>query len=228
MHRWLVYPRNVALRMLGVAGELRAAREEEIRRLAVVVEYRDTDTGGHIERMADYAALIAEQLEIAPSFVADLRLAAVLHDVGKVAVPDAILLKPGPLTAAERSVMERHAAEGHAMLAGSGNALLELAAAIALTHHERFDGTGYPRGITGDAIPLAGRIVAVADVFDALTSDRVYRPALPATDAVAVVVAGAGTQFDPAVVNAFCRAVPSIALPARREPTLLHLQRSAA
>jgi putative two-component system response regulator len=132
-----------------------------------------------------------------------IRVAAVLHDVGKIGIPDEILLKPGPLTAAERDRMQEHAVIGHELLTGSGSELLELAARIALTHHERYDGEGYPHRRTGADIPLEGRITAVADVFDALSHDRVYRPALSSDEALEIMRAGRGTQFDPDVLDAF-------------------------
>jgi hypothetical protein len=196
-------------------AELQEAREEIPRRLARVVEYRDNDTGGHIERMADYSHLIAESLGLPAADCRELRLASTMHDIGKVAVPDAILLKPGRLTPEERTIMETHAQAGHDMLAGSGSALLELAATIAISHHERWDGAGYPRRVAGDAIPLVGRIVAVADVFDAVTSKRVYKEATDVDTAVGIIREGRGTQFDPAVVDGFLTALPAI-LGARR------------
>jgi hypothetical protein len=178
------------------------AKEEMLRRLARVVEFRDDDTAGHVERMSAYAELLARRLGL-DHIAGNVRLASTMHDIGKVAVPDAILLKPGPLTAEEREVMERHAQLGHEMLTGSGSGVLDLAATIALTHHERYDGSGYPRGLAGAAIPLVGRIVAVADVFDALTSDRVYKDALPMPAAVDIIRGEAGRHFDPDVVEAF-------------------------
>jgi HD domain len=192
------------------AAEVQAAKQGMIQRLARVIEYRDNDTGEHTERMSAYCAVIARELGWAAEAVAELQLAATMHDVGKVAVPDAVLLKPGPLTPDERAVMERHTVVGHEMLAGSQSALLQLAASIALTHHERVDGQGYPHGLRGDAIPIAGRIVAVADVFDALTSDRVYRSAMPVLDAVGILTGGCGTQFDPDVVGAFERGLDEV------------------
>jgi putative two-component system response regulator len=130
-----------------------------------------------------------------------------MHDVGKIAVPDAILFKPGPLTAEERATIELHAEAGYRILVGSGAELLQMAATIARSHHEKFDGTGYPRGLAGEEIPLAGRIAAVADVYDALTSDRVYRPALPVHEALAIMREGRGKHFDPAVLDAFLEIV---------------------
>jgi HD domain len=191
-------------------AEVQAAKQGTIQRLARVIEYRDNETGEHTERMSAYCGVIARELGWAECEVRELQLAATMHDVGKVAVPDAVLLKPGPLTADERAVMERHTVLGHEMLSGSPSKLLQLAATIALTHHERVDGAGYPHGRRGAAIPIAGRIVAVADVFDALTSDRVYRAALPVDDALRILADGCGTQFDPDVLEAFDRGLDEI------------------
>lgn len=183
--------------------DLKRSEEETARRLAAAVEARDHETAEHIERVGNYSALVAAELGLAPERCELIRRASKLHDVGKIGVGDGILLKPGPLTDDERRGMQKHAAIGHDILAGSGLDLLELAAAIAWTHHERVDGTGYPRGLSGDAIPLEGRIVAVVDVYDALTSDRPYRPALGRTEAVGLLREGRGSQFDPQVVDAF-------------------------
>lgn len=187
----------------GRSAELRHSREEVVHRLARVVEFRDTDTGGHVERMSHYSRLIAEALGWSPDQCHELELAAALHDVGKVAVPDAILLKPGRLTSPEREQMQCHCQAGFDMLTGSGSDLLDLAATIALTHHERYDGLGYPAGLRGEQIPLPGRIVAVADVFDALTSERVYKQAMSTADALAIIRQGRGAQFDATIVDAF-------------------------
>jgi putative two-component system response regulator len=179
--------------------------------------------------MSEYCALIATRLGWEPTEIDRLRVAAPMHDVGKVAVPDHILLKPGPLTPEERKLMERHTTVGYEMLADSSSAEIELAAEIALTHHERFDGSGYPQGRSGSDIPLAGRIVAVADVFDALTSDRVYRPALSVAEALDILQQGRARQFDPKVLDAFEQALDEI-LSARsrhREPAGVTLIRSA-
>lgn len=192
------------------AGALRQSQEEIVHRLARVVEFRDSDTGGHVERMSRYSALIAQELGWSPEHCHELRLAAALHDVGKVAVPDGILLKPGRLTAEERQTMQRHCRAGFDMLTGSDSTLLNLGAEIALTHHERYDGAGYPSGLRGEDIPLEGRIVAVADVFDALTSARVYKEAIAIPDAVQIIADGRATQFDPAVVNAFLRQIDRV------------------
>jgi HD-GYP domain-containing protein (c-di-GMP phosphodiesterase class II) len=182
--------------------ELHSSRLETIRRLARAVEMRDIETGGHIERIGLFAAVIGERLELGAERVEMLRIASPMHDVGKIGIPDSVLLKPGKLTSEEMVEMQRHAEIGHELLMGSGSEMLELAAIIALTHHEWVDGSGYPRGLKGEAIPLEGRIVAVADVFDALTSDRVYRPAFGVEQATEMMAAERGTHFDPAVLDA--------------------------
>jgi putative two-component system response regulator len=185
--------------------DLRHAYDETVARLGRAIEYHDGDLGAHDERVGSYVLAIALGLDRDRAEL--LRLVSPLHDIGKIAIPAAILQKSGPLSAEERRTMERHTAVGHELLAGSGNELLELAATIAWTHQERWDGTGYPRQLAGEEIPLEGRIVAVADVFDALTSDRPYRPRLTAAEARAHVAAGRGKAFDPAVVDAFLCAV---------------------
>jgi putative two-component system response regulator len=169
--------REQAQRALSLAQEVEAAtaiieaREREIITLLMkAAEHRDTDTGDHVVRVAEYVGLIAEGLGLKASQIRQLTLASTMHDVGKIGVPDAILLKQGPLTAQERQEMERHAERGRKILEQSNSDLVKLAAEIAVSHHERWDGTGYPHGLRGEAIPLSGRIVAIADVFDALTS----------------------------------------------------------
>jgi hypothetical protein len=184
-------------------AEVQDANEAMLRRLARVVEYRDNETGDHVERMGVLCGILGRRFGLSAGSSAELQLASTMHDVGKVAVPDAILLKPGKLTYAERIEMQRHAQVGHDMLTSSDSQLFQLAATIAMTHHERHDGRGYPNGLHGEAIPLPGRIAAVADVFDALTSDRVYKAAMPVEQAVAIIREGAGSQFCPEVVAAF-------------------------
>lgn len=181
----------------------REATEETIRRLAAAAELRDEETGRHIERMSRYAALLAARAGMDPARSELIRLAASMHDVGKIGVPDRVLRKTGKLTASEYDVMKQHASVGHRLLADSKTEILQVAATIALTHHERFDGSGYPRGIAGDDIPLEGRIAAVADVFDALTTDRPYRKAYPLGQALEVMTEGRATHFDPELFDLF-------------------------
>jgi diguanylate cyclase (GGDEF)-like protein len=190
--------------------ELQLSQAETIRRLAFAAEFRNAETGRHTERMSRYCELLARKLGLEEERRELIRLASGLHDVGKIAIPDRILLKPGRLTDSERRVIERHAEIGHRLLAGSSSELLDVAATIALTHHERYDGTGYPQGLAGEAIPLEGQIASVADVFDAITSNRVYRPALSFDEAVEVMRAGRGTQFDPLVLDLFLGAIGDV------------------
>jgi PAS domain S-box-containing protein len=186
-----------------VVAELDAAQIETVRRLSRAVEFRDEDTGAHIARMSVLAGRVARLGGLDNELCALIERASPLHDVGKVAIPDRVLLKPGPLTAAERSVIETHAEIGYRLLSGSDSAVLQTAAIIALTHHEHYDGSGYPRGLAGEAIPIEGRVVAIADVFDALTSDRVYRSAMTQEEALTILRAGRGTHFDPVLLERF-------------------------
>ena len=188
--------------------ELEATQLEILERLALAAEYRDDNTGEHTKRVGETAARIAEALGWSARDVELIRRAAPLHDVGKIAISDLILLKPGKLTPEEFESMKAHARLGAQILSGGRFPLLQLAEQIALTHHERWDGTGY-LGTQGENIPLAGRIVAVADVFDALTSARPYKPAWPISEAVAEIKRQSGRQFDPTVVEAFLRVICS-------------------
>ena len=174
-------------------------------RLAMVAEYRDDETGKHAARVAAVSRAVAQELGLPHESVGQIRAAAPLHDLGKVAIADAILLKQGPLTDAERGVMQEHTTIGARMLEGSPMPVLQVARAIALSHHERWDGLGYPNRLAGPQIPLPGRIVAIADVFDALTSDRPYKRAWPLSDALAEIRSLQGSHFDPAVARAFLR-----------------------
>lgn len=194
-------------RLTAARVDLSRSHEETIRRLAVAMELRSGETGEHASRVGALCGAIASGLGLSADRVELIQIASPLHDVGKIAIPDAILTKPGPLSAAERIVIETHAEIGHRMLHGSGQPLLDLAALMALTHHERVDGRGYPAGMAGERIPIEGRIVAVADVFDALTNERVYRPAMSVPDALAVMDEGRGSQFDRAVLGCLRRAV---------------------
>ncbi|HEY2768418.1 MAG TPA: HD domain-containing phosphohydrolase [Solirubrobacteraceae bacterium] len=183
--------------------ELEIAQAETVRRLSMAVEFRDEDTGAHIERIGRFSTLLAEQVGLEPDRCELMSYAAPLHDVGKVAIPDAILLKPGSLTAEERAIVETHAEEGYRLLRGSSSSILDMAATIALSHHEKWDGSGYPRGLAGEEIPIEGRIVAIADVFDALTTDRVYRPAFPVERAVEMMREQRAQHFDPVLLDTF-------------------------
>ncbi len=182
--------------------ELRSSRQETVERLARAIELHDAETGRHVDRLARIASYLASQLGLDDEQILLLRAAAAMHDVGKIAVPKEILRKPGALTPEEREEMKRHTEVGHQILSGSESELLRMAARIALTHHEWFDGNGYPRGLEGEEIPIEGRIVAVADVFDALLSDRPYRAAMSVAEAVDLIREGRETQFDPEVVDA--------------------------
>jgi putative two-component system response regulator len=179
-------------------------REREIVvRLSRAAEFRDPETGAHIQRMSNYAQLIARQLGLPDSECQLILQTAAMHDVGKIAIPDQILLKPGRLDEDELAIMRTHAEKGYEILSGSQSTLLDVASVIARSHHERWDGSGYPQALKGEAIPLHGRIVSVADVFDALTTERPYKPAWSIEQAVAFLNDGAGTHFDPACVTAF-------------------------
>lgn len=191
---------------------LEHSQEETIMRLSVAVETRDQETGDHIERMGRYCALLAEKMGWSEERCELMRIASPLHDVGKIAIPDAVLLKPGALTPQERVVMERHAEIGHEILAGSESPLLDLAAAIALSHHEHWDGNGYPNGLRAEEIPIEGRMAAIADVFDALTSDRVYRPAMTVERALAIMSEGRGAHFDPDLLDLFFDSIVEVLL----------------
>ena len=184
--------------------------EEVLERLARAGRFRDEETAEHVERMSRSCGLIARALGWDASASSNLRAASAMHDIGKVGVPDAVLRKPGPLTPDERIQIEAHAQIGHDILAGSEDEVLTLAATVALTHHEAWDGTGYPRRLAGKEIPQAGRVAAVADMFDALTHDRVYRQAYSVDEAVGRLRRDSGTRFDPDVVEAFVEILPEV------------------
>jgi diguanylate cyclase len=173
--------------------------------LAAAMDLRDRRTAEHSEDVVELARMVGQMLQLEPAALLELEFAARLHDVGKIRVPDQVLNKPGPLDAGERAVMRCHSAWGSETLSGVPG--LEVVATIVRFHHERWDGAGYPDGLRGSRIPLASRIIAVCDAFGAMTCDRPYRDGMPEADAIAELRAGAGTQFDPAVVDAFCEAV---------------------
>jgi len=189
---------------------IRDREEETVLRLAWAAEYRDGDTGAHIRRIGLAAAVVAEQLGWNKGACDDLRLAATMHDVGKIGLPDGILLKPGPLTPEERSVMQTHTVIGAAILQESNIPLIQLARDIAVGHHEWWNGAGYPRRAASEDIPEAARIVAVADVYDALLHDRVYRPAMPEPTVLSYLEEHRGTHFEPRILDAFMEVLPRI------------------
>lgn len=177
---------------------------ETVYRLMRAAEYKDEDTGAHIQRMGSYSAAIAAALDMPDSFIKNLLYAAPMHDLGKIGIPDDILTKPGKLTPHEWTIMKTHTEIGGRILKGSKSEFIQLAESIALTHHEKWDGTGYPAGLAGSAIPLAGRIAAIADVFDALTSSRPYRrKPLPIDEAFRIIEQGKGSHFDPDITDVF-------------------------
>jgi putative two-component system response regulator len=190
-------------RLESTQKELRSSREETIQRLAVAAEFRDDETAQHIQRMSRYCGLLARRAGEDDERSELIRIASLMHDVGKLGTPDSILLKPSPLTPDERTVMQQHSEMGYRILAGSQSELMRVAAEIAWTHHERIDGTGYPLGLKGEDIPLEGRIAAIADVFDALTSDRVYKKAMPLGKALDTMKEGRGSHFDPELMDHF-------------------------
>ena len=181
--------------------ELKETRLDIIRCLGKAAEFKDDNTGLHVVRMSHYARILALASGLSERDADLIFDAAPMHDVGKIGIPDAILKKPGRLDPEEWKVMQQHVAFGVEILSGRPSELLDMARCIALSHHERWDGKGYPNGLTGDAIPLAGRIVAIADVFDALTSVRPYKPAWSAQEAVAMIRENAGAHFDPELVG---------------------------
>jgi len=184
-----------------------AAHLDTIRRLVIAAEYKDRDTAAHIERIGLYSELIATRLNLPPGDVEIIRYASPMHDVGKIGIPDAVLLNPRKLDAEQWEIMKQHTAIGARILHGSPSPVLQAGEVIALAHHERWDGSGYPAGLSGEDIPLAGRICAVADVFDALTNNRHYRDALPNETVWEMLQAEKDRHFDPAALDAFlaCR-----------------------
>jgi len=219
------YAQQLERRVKERTRELELSRREVVECLARAAEYRDTETGNHVVRVGRFAGIIARRLNFSEEEVSNLELAAQLHDVGKIAIPDAILHKPGRLDPDEFDYIKRHAAIGHSiirahspqeaqvlrrhvmaggqLLAAQASPLLQLASTIALSHHERYDGKGYPLGIKGEDIPLEARVTSVADVYDALSSSRPYKDPMPREKCFEILEEGRGTQFDPRVLDAF-------------------------
>jgi putative two-component system response regulator len=190
--------------------ELHETRLEIVRRLGRAVEYRDNETGLHVIRMSHYAASLGRVIGMSPSECDMLLNSCPMHDIGKIGIPDHILLKPTQLDSDEWVIMQSHTTIGAELLAGHHSGLMHMAYQTALTHHEKWDGSGYPRGLRGEAIPLVGRITAICDVFDALTSERPYKRAWPVEDAVAEIRNRRGTHFDPELVDRFDTILPEI------------------
>lgn len=190
--------------------ELVQTRLAVVQRLGRAAEYKDNETGLHVIRMSHFSRLIALEAGMGDAWADTLLNAAPMHDVGKIGIPDAILQKPGKLDAAEWAVMQSHAEIGAEIIGTDGSELLNMAREVALSHHEKWDGSGYPRGLQGEAIPIAARIVALADVFDALTSERPYKKAWSVDDAIALIRDQSGHHFDPRLVDAFLRCLPAI------------------
>lgn len=187
-----------------------AAHRDTLYRLALAAEFKDEDTAAHLQRISSYCRLLGEKLRLAPGEIEVLTLAAPMHDVGKIGVPDSVLLKPGRLDDDEWVLMRQHPLIGGRLLANSGSRLLQMGEVIALHHHEKWDGSGYPHGRSGEDIHIWGRICAVADVFDALTSVRPYKRALTVEEAVGVMREGRGAHFDPHVLDLFLDHLPEV------------------
>ena len=183
--------------------ELRLSREETIQRLAIAAEFRDNATAQHVQRMSHYCELLASKAGLSPERCDLIRTASTMHDIGKIGTPDHVLLKPGKFTEEEFGVIAQHAEIGYRILSGSDAELLKVAAMIAYTHHERFDGTGYPRRLKGETIPIEGRIAAIADAFDALTTQRVYKPAFELGHAIDLMRKHRSAHFDPELLDTF-------------------------
>ncbi|MCP4406904.1 MAG: response regulator [Gammaproteobacteria bacterium] len=190
--------------------QIRNRERETLLRLARAVEYRDAGTGNHVLRMAKYSRLIAEQLGLSALECEEIELAAPMHDIGKIGIPDNILLKPARLNPAERRVMNTHTLIGHEILKDSPSRYLQLGAVIALAHHEKFDGSGYPKGLQDNAIPLYARIVAVADVYDALTTARPYKSLWSSEDSIEFICQQMGRHFDPQCTKAFISQIDAV------------------
>jgi putative two-component system response regulator len=212
------YTSTLEARVHEQTAVIRRAHEETILRLMCASQYRDEETGAHIRRTGLFSELFAEVLGWPAEQAEAIRMAAPMHDVGKIGIPDAILQKPGKLTPPEFQIMQTHATIGAAMLDGSDSAVLQMAHAIALCHHERWDGRGYPHGLSGPAIPQSARIVALVDVYDALTHDRVYRRAMSEERALALMEEERETHFDPTLWGVFLTLVPELRRIAAENP----------
>jgi putative two-component system response regulator len=204
------YNRNLQAKVERRTREIESREQEIVMRLASASKHRDEETGGHIRRLALYAECMAEELGWDQQRQSNLRLAAMMHDVGKIGIPDDILLKPGDLTDDEFETMQDHTVIGAELMEGSDIELLGLAETVARYHHEQWDGSGYPEGLSGDSIPEPARIVAVVDVYDALVHDRVYRDAMPENKVLDIIREDSGSHFEPRMVDCFFEILPSI------------------
>jgi putative two-component system response regulator len=200
----------VSIKNTVLGQELKEAYLDTIFRLSVAAEYKDDDTAVHIQRMSQYSAIIAAGLGLSATEVENIRFASPMHDIGKLGVPDSILLKPAKLTATEFKEMQNHTIIGGKILENAKADILKVSEQIAITHHEKWDGSGYPHGLAGENIPLYGRIVALADVFDALTTKRCYKPAFSMDETMHIIKEGTGRHFDPTVVAAFEKSMDQI------------------
>ncbi len=196
--------------LVAKAHELEETRLEIIRRLGRAAEYRDNETGMHVIRLSHFTKLLAKKIGLTDSEADQIMYASLMHDVGKIGIPDHILLKPGKLTEEEFAIIRTHPGIGAAIIGEHQSELLKLSRLVTLTHHEKWNGSGYPNGLKGEEIPLAGRITAIADVFDALTSERPYKKAWSVDDALALIEGEAGTSFDPALVPHFLALRPEM------------------
>ena len=204
------YERTLEARVSERTAEVRQREEEIIFRLLSTAACRDDETGEHIRRIGLYSSAVARTLGWEDLAVEDMRLAGAMHDIGKVGIPDNILKKPGRLTPEEFEIMKTHTEIGGKILGGSDAPMIRMAAGIARSHHEKWDGSGYPKALPGEAIPESCRIVAVADVYDALVNDRVYRPAMSEAASIAIMNEGKGQHFDPKILEAFFDLLPEI------------------
>ena len=214
-------------KLKGTNAELKDAYLDTIYRLSLAAEYKDEDTGSHIARTSKYCALIANKLGLSSKDVDIIFWASPMHDIGKVGMPDAIMLKPGKLTAAEFDILKTHTTIGAKILSGSKAEMIIVAEQIALTHHEKWNGTGYPQGLKGEEIPLVGRIVGLVDVFDALTTKRPYKDPYPIEVALEIIKTERGKHFDPDVVDVFLQNIETI-LQIREEVGAVEVSSSTA
>lgn len=204
------HTRQLEIQVREQTEKVRKAHQETVQRLLQASLHRDVETGEHVQRIGQMSALLSEALGWSAPEVDLISLAAPLHDIGKIGVPDAILRKPGPLTSDERQIMQGHTQLGASMLEDSDSEILQLGKVIALSHHEKWDGSGYPYGLIKAQIPEAARIVAIVDVYDALTHDRVYRAAMKQEQALELIQQGRGSHFDPEICDAFFSRLPEL------------------